>query len=81
MSGLMSLSCAPNTNFLHDMHATSTCAKASPYQLGNPIPLMEIKLEKLGGGGMHGQTFSLFTFSSLFKDFDCPRSTRLRMLP
>ncbi len=50
MSSLTSLSWAPNTSFLHDIHVTSTRAKASPSTTGQSyLSCLEIKIEKLRG--------------------------------
>ncbi len=46
-------------------------------QQGSPIPHLGIQIKKLGG--MWPERF-LPSLSSLFKDLDCPRSTRLHVL-
>ena len=77
MSSLTSLSWAPNTGSLHAIQATSTCAKASPSATEQSYPTLGIKIEKTGG--IWPEHF-LSSFSSLFKDLDHPRSTRLHVL-
>ena len=49
MSGLTSLSWAPNTGSLHDIQATSTHAKASPSTTKQSYASLGDKIEKLGG--------------------------------
>ncbi len=49
--------------FLHDIHVTPTLAKASPSQQGNSISRLEIKIEKLGGGGVEKDQEFIYSFN------------------
>ncbi len=63
MSGLTSLSWAPNTGFFHDIQAISSHAKASPSTTGQSYSTLGNKIEKLGG--VRPGVFSLFSPPSL----------------
>ncbi len=68
MSGLTSLSWAPNTSFLHAIQAISSTPRQVLLQPGNPFPLSGIKIEFFFfflGGGIWPDVFSLLFPPSL----------------
>ena len=63
MSGFAFLSWVPNTSLIHDIHVTSTHAKASPSATGQSYLSLGDKIEKLGGAWP--DVFSLLSPPSL----------------